>query len=352
MRSTFKIAALGLAAALLVAAPAAQAQMTTTPAAVQAGTYKLDPAHGKITWSITHFGFSTYVGQFAHVDATLKVDPKALGATALDVTIDNNSLGTLNIRGERSVVCRGDYDLHPSKGPLPKGAPPICEYFRQLPDALERAAELDAQYGRNPDLKKMPMYGVVFFLPQFLQTAQGHGPLGAGLRLLPWTATLIVFAPVGGALVNRIGERLLVVAGLILQAVGMAWIAIIVTPTVSYGQLVAPLLLAGAGVSMAMPAAQNAVLSSVGPSEVGKASGTFNMLRYLGGAFGIAILVAGFAHGGNFGSAEAFSKGFAFALGIAATLSFVGAIAGLGLPRGAAAVGADASREGAGQQTG
>ncbi|HEV7385579.1 MAG TPA: YceI family protein [Phenylobacterium sp.] len=94
--SSFKIAALGLAAALLVAAPAAQAQMTASPAAVQAGTYKLDPAHGKITWSITHFGFSTYVGQFAHVDATLKVDPKALGATALDVTIDNNSLGTLN----------------------------------------------------------------------------------------------------------------------------------------------------------------------------------------------------------------------------------------------------------------
>ena len=73
-----------------------------------------------------------------------------------------NSLGTLNIRGERSVVCRGDYDLHPSKGALPKGAPPICEYFRQQPDALERAAELDAQFGRNPDLDKMPMYGVVF----------------------------------------------------------------------------------------------------------------------------------------------------------------------------------------------
>jgi polyisoprenoid-binding protein YceI len=97
MRSSFKVAALGLAAALMLStAGAAQAQLTTSPAAVQAGTYKLDPAHGKITWSITHFGFSTYVGQFAHVDATLKVDPKALGATALDVTIDNNSLGTLN----------------------------------------------------------------------------------------------------------------------------------------------------------------------------------------------------------------------------------------------------------------
>jgi Asp-tRNA(Asn)/Glu-tRNA(Gln) amidotransferase A subunit family amidase len=73
-----------------------------------------------------------------------------------------NALATLNIRGERSVTCRGDFDLHPSKGPLPKGAPPVCEYFRHLPDALERAAELDAAYGRNPDLEKMPMHGVVF----------------------------------------------------------------------------------------------------------------------------------------------------------------------------------------------
>ncbi len=73
-----------------------------------------------------------------------------------------NALGTLNIRGERSVTCRGEYDRHPSLGPLPPGAPPVCEHFRHYPDALERAAELDAQYGRNPDLAKMPMYGVVF----------------------------------------------------------------------------------------------------------------------------------------------------------------------------------------------
>ena len=55
--------------------------------------------------------------------------------------------------GERSVTCKGDFDLHPSKGPLPKGAPPVCEFFRQLPDALETAAALDAKYGRNPDLE-------------------------------------------------------------------------------------------------------------------------------------------------------------------------------------------------------
>jgi amidase len=73
-----------------------------------------------------------------------------------------NALATLNIRGERSVTCRGEYDRHPSAGPLPQGAPPVCEMFRRLPDALERAAELDARYGRNPPLDAMPMYGVVF----------------------------------------------------------------------------------------------------------------------------------------------------------------------------------------------
>jgi amidase len=73
-----------------------------------------------------------------------------------------NALATLNIRGERSVTCKGDFDRHPSLGRLPPGAPPVCEYFRQLPDALEHAAELDAAYGRNPDLARMPMYGVVF----------------------------------------------------------------------------------------------------------------------------------------------------------------------------------------------
>ncbi|HEU5019044.1 MAG TPA: amidase family protein [Pseudolabrys sp.] len=73
-----------------------------------------------------------------------------------------NALATLNIRGERSVTCKGEFDRHPSLGPLPKGAPPICEYFRHLPDALEQAAALDEAYGRNPDLDKMPMYGVAF----------------------------------------------------------------------------------------------------------------------------------------------------------------------------------------------
>jgi EmrB/QacA subfamily drug resistance transporter len=176
------------------------------------------------------------------------------------------------------------------------------------------------------------MYGTLFFLPQFLQVAQGYGPFSVGLRLLPWTATLFVFAPIGGSLINRLGERLLVVAGLGLQAVGMAWIALTATPGLAYINLVAPLILAGAGVSMAMPAAQNAVLGAVAPSEIGKASGTFNTARFLGGVFGVAVQVAVFAATGNFGSPQAFSVGFVPAIGIAAAISLMAAIAGAWLP--------------------
>jgi amidase len=103
--------------------------------------------------------------EFGRMEATAS-DPSVQQQFGMIVGKPNagqvNALATLNIRGERSVTCKGDFDLHPSKGPLPKGAPPVCEYFRHFPDALERAAELDATYGRNPDLEKMPMYGVVF----------------------------------------------------------------------------------------------------------------------------------------------------------------------------------------------
>ena len=93
-----------------------------------------------------------------------------------------NALATLNIRGERSVTCRGDFDRHPSAGPLPPGAPAVCEMFRRLPDALERAAELDATYGRNPDLEKMPMYGVVFSFKDPFDTKDMRTTAGGDAR--------------------------------------------------------------------------------------------------------------------------------------------------------------------------
>jgi EmrB/QacA subfamily drug resistance transporter len=176
------------------------------------------------------------------------------------------------------------------------------------------------------------MYGVLFLLPQFLQTTLGFGPLGAGLRLLPWTATLFVTAPVAGAVVNKFGERPLVVTGLTMQAIGLGWIAMLAAPGTAYPALVAPLALAGVGVSMAMPAAQNAILGSVAVTEIGKASGVFNMARFLGGMFGIAAMVAVFSAQGGVGSAVHFSAGFVPAMMVAAALSLLGAFAGLALP--------------------
>jgi len=95
------------------------------------------------------------------MEATIS-DPSVVQQYGMVTGIPNagqvNALETINIRGERSVTCKGEFDAHPSTGPLPAGAPAGCEQFRQLPDALERAAELDALYGSRPDLTSLPMY--------------------------------------------------------------------------------------------------------------------------------------------------------------------------------------------------
>jgi EmrB/QacA subfamily drug resistance transporter len=183
------------------------------------------------------------------------------------------------------------------------------------------------------------LFGAVFFLAQFLQTGLGYGPLDAGVRLLPWTLTLFFVAPAAGALVDRYGERPFMVAGLLLQGIGMGWIALIADPGMAYGEMIAPLIVAGCGVSMTFPAAQNSVVSSVPLEAVGKAAGANSMMRELGGVFGIAILVAVFAGAGSYASPEEFTDGFAPALGVTAGLSFVGALVGLGLPGRPRAVG-------------
>ena len=172
----------------------------------------------------------------------------------------------------------------------------------------------------------------VFFFAQLLQVGQGYGPLGAGLRLVPWTATFITVAPVAGALSDRIGERPLMVTGLLLQAAGMAWLALIAQPELPYSHTLAPFIVAGVGVSMAIPSAQNSVVGSVGDAAIGKAAGANSMMRELGGVFGIAIAVAVFAATGSYASPASFVDGFGPAIGIAAVLSLVGAITGLALP--------------------
>ena len=112
--------------------------------------------------------FDQYAGppiEFGRMEPTAS-DPDVQQQYGMTVGTPNsgqvNALGTLNLRGERSVTCKGDRDKAPSAGPLPAGSPAVCEEFRKQPDALERAAELDAQFGARPDLATLPMYCIPF----------------------------------------------------------------------------------------------------------------------------------------------------------------------------------------------
>ena len=176
------------------------------------------------------------------------------------------------------------------------------------------------------------LFAEVYFFSQLLQNAMGYDALGAGLRLMPWTGTFLVVGPIAGALTDRIGERPLMVTGLLIQAAGTIWIALIASPDMSYSELVVPMVIAGVGISMAIPSAQNSVLGSVAEEAVGKAAGTNSVMRELGGVFGIGVAVAVFAGAGSYASPEAFTDGFAPAIGVAAALALVGAVAGSFLP--------------------
>ena len=176
------------------------------------------------------------------------------------------------------------------------------------------------------------LFADVFFYSQLLQTGLGHDPLAAGLRLMPWTATFITVAPLAGNLADRIGSRPLLVSGLLLHAAGMIWLALIAEPGMAYSSLLGPFLLGGAGVSMAIPAAQTAVLAGIAPGAVGKAAGANSMLRELGGVFGIAIAAAVFAGAGGYATPQAFVDGFGPAIGVSAALALAGAVAALVLP--------------------
>jgi EmrB/QacA subfamily drug resistance transporter len=176
------------------------------------------------------------------------------------------------------------------------------------------------------------LFGAVFFFAQMLQTALGYGPLDAGLRLLPWTITFITVAPVVGTLADRLGERPFMVGGLTLQALGMGWVALIADPGLTYSEFVLPSVVAGVGVSMAIPAAQNSVVGSFALEDVGKAAGANSMMRELGGVFGVAVAAAVFAGAGSFASADAFLDGFAPAIAVVAVLSLAGAVVALALP--------------------
>ena len=139
-------------------------------------------------------------------------------------------------------------------------------------------------------------------------------------------------APIAGALADRIGERPLMVGGLSLQAVGMAWVALIAEPGVAYSSCSRRSSSPASASRWRSRPRRTRSSASVAKDAIGKAAGTNSMMRELGGVFGIAVVVAVFAGAGSYASAAAFTDGFGPAILVGAGLALAGAVAGLALP--------------------
>jgi MFS family permease len=176
------------------------------------------------------------------------------------------------------------------------------------------------------------MFGSIFLLAQFFQTVQGYSPLQAGIRILPWTAMPIFIAPVAGAMSDRIGGQRIMGVGLALQAIGIAWIATVSTPTIAYSELVIPFFISGIGMALFFAPVANVVLSAVRPEEEGQASGAQNAIRELGGVFGVAVLASIFAHYGGYLSGQDFVDGMRPAVWVGAAVVGLGAVAAFAIP--------------------
>ena len=204
-------------------------------------------------------------------------------------------------------------------------------FFRDRAFSAANGASLFMYFG---------MFGSIFLLTQFFQTAQGYSPLGAGLRVLPWTAMPMFVAPIAGALSDRIGGGRIMATGLFLQAAGLAWIAAVSTADISYTSLVGPFILSGIGMGMFFAPVANVVLSAVRPIEEGKASGANNAIREVGGVFGVAVLASIFARYGGYESSATFNDGLVVATWVGAAVVGAGAVLALLIPPRARTTGA------------
>lgn len=178
-----------------------------------------------------------------------------------------------------------------------------------------------------------------FLIVQYCQLVLGYSPLATGVRLLPWTAAPLLIAPVAGRASDRVGRRPIMATGMLLQAIGLGWFALAAGTTGAAARTVA-LLIAGVGISMALPPTTAAAMSAVAPHELGKASGANSTLQRLGGVLGVALATTVFTATGGTASAAGFVDGFRPALIVAAGLSLVGTLTALTLRRRTADVAA------------
>jgi EmrB/QacA subfamily drug resistance transporter len=177
------------------------------------------------------------------------------------------------------------------------------------------------------------IYAAAFITSEFFQLGLGNSPLTAGLKFLPWTATPLLISPFAGLLFDKVGARVLVVPGLAMQAGGFAWIVSLAADHAGYSSYIPAFLIAGVGISMALPCVAAAGLSAAPQRLLGKAAGTVNTLQQFGSVFGVAVATAVFNAHGSLASPEQVTSGFKPALGVAAGLSLIGAVVAIGIKR-------------------
>jgi DHA2 family methylenomycin A resistance protein-like MFS transporter len=165
-------------------------------------------------------------------------------------------------------------------------------------------------------------FGTVFFVSLFLQQQLGLSPLHAGLVFLPAAVFAMAGNVLSGAITNRFGPRVPVVAGQLAMVVGL--VALLSTAPLGSPLLTAILLiLIGPGGSVAMPAITGVVLDSVPAERAGTASAVFNTFRQVGGAVAIAVF------GALLGNSATFVTGMQTSFAIAASLLLVTALVSL-----------------------
>ena len=181
------------------------------------------------------------------------------------------------------------------------------------------------------------MYGMIFFLTQFLQDIQGHSSLITGLGFLP-TPTLVFLSSqlTSRVLVNRVPAKVLMMIGLACSSLGLL-LATQLHADASYLQVLASLILIGTGMGVSFVSLTTAGLAGVAPADAGAASGLINVMQQLGAALGLAVLVtvfdtvtpsagaAGFSHALGAGVAvrSALVHGFDLTMAAGAGFAFV-----------------------------
>ena len=133
------------------------------------------------------------------------------------------------------------------------------------------------------------MFSMFFVLTQYLQYVKGYSPLGAGLRGLPFAATMIVVSPRSADLAAKFGVRRVVGTGMVVFTVGLVMLSFAGVDT-PYLYVVLCLVIAAAGVASTMPSLSAGIVQSVPMHKAGVGSAVNDTTREVGGAIGIAVI--------------------------------------------------------------